>query len=125
MVAYSFKRRFCDDVAEGRKRQTIRGERARHARPGERVQLFFGMRTRQCRKLRADPLCTAVVPVWIVVKEGGTASVSVDDGPMQPVSTEFAQADGFADPDDFTRFWRETHGVGSFVGVLIRWDPDA
>ena len=66
--------------------------------------------------------------VWTlpVVALGVTmASLSVDEGPMQPVSTEFAQADGFADPDDFTRFWRETHGVGSFVGVLIRWDPDA
>ena len=92
---------------------------------GERVQLFFGMRTKHCRKLRADPLCTAVVPVRIEIAEAGTATVSLDAGPMQPVSVAFARADGFADPEDFTRFWRETHGVGSFVGVLISWDPDA
>ncbi len=47
MVAYSFKKRFAPPIlfglthgplAEGMKRQTIRNDRKRHARPAEEIQ---------------------------------------------------------------------------------------
>ncbi len=61
MVAYSFDRRFVPAIVSGAKRQTIRAHRARHARPGETLQLYTGMRTRQCRKIvERDPVCTRI-----------------------------------------------------------------
>ncbi|MEJ0016825.1 MAG: ASCH domain-containing protein [Acetobacteraceae bacterium] len=46
MVAYSFKRDFAAPILAGIKRQTIRADRRRHARPGEVLQLYTGMRTK-------------------------------------------------------------------------------
>ena len=64
MVAYSFKKRFGPPILAGAKAQTIRADRKRHARPGEFVQLFTGMRTRQCRRLGETP-CLSVEPIRI------------------------------------------------------------
>ncbi len=58
MVAYNFNPRFALAVVHGAKRQTIRAPRKRHARLGERLQLYTGMRTRTCRLLRDDVFCT-------------------------------------------------------------------
>lgn len=125
MVAYSFQRRFCDKVASWEKRQTIRAERKRHARPGELIQLYFAMRTKHCRKLIApDPVCLSVDPILIIVPVGaGVANVQTHGcSELAPVSDHFAQMDGFDDAEDFTRFWLSAHGAGEFRGVLIRWD---
>ena len=51
MVAYSFKKQFGPPILAGTKAQTIRADRKRHVRSGELVQLYTGMRTRQCRRL--------------------------------------------------------------------------
>ena len=57
MVAYSFKSQFEEPIVAREKRQTVRGFRKRHARPGEPIQLYVGMRTRNCRKiLTPDPI---------------------------------------------------------------------
>lgn len=47
MVAYNFQARFAPLVESGRKTITIRtrGTARRHARPGDRVQLYTGHRT--------------------------------------------------------------------------------
>lgn len=123
MVAYSFQKRFCDDVAGFVKHQTIRANRKRHAYVGEPVQLYYGMRSKHCRKLiHPDPVCTAVIPIRIGVPEGtGVALVSLDGALFDYVSDAFARADGFDDVHDFTRFWFDTHGPVNFSGVLIRW----
>lgn len=138
MVAYSFKRRFVTPIQAGLaishptyfgpvlpKRQTIRADRRRHARPGEEVQLYCGMRTRQCfligraRCIAAQPIefRFARKEIWI-------------DGPIpQHVRTtasldEFARGDGFRDFDDMRSFfWATEHGAEFFNGVLIRWEP--
>jgi len=77
MVAYSFKKVFVRQIETGRKRQTIRADRKRHARPGEPVQIYTGMRTRHCRKIIEDPICESVTPIRIVVPED-----SVSDWPF-------------------------------------------
>lgn len=48
MVAYSFKRQFGPPILAGTKGGTIRNDRKRHARPGEELQLYHGMRTKSC-----------------------------------------------------------------------------
>ncbi len=144
MVAYSFAPMFADQVATLFKRQTVRAQRHRHARVGEAVQLYTGMRTRQCRKLvPQDPVCIAVSPIvietamtWGLITLIEIDGVNLDDAGIE----RFATADGFgieAIGDQHFKatgqtgsarwnmgmFWLERHGLGRFEGVLIRWEP--
>ena len=123
MVAYSFKKRFVPLIEAGLKRQTIRGERKRHARRGEPLQLYFGMRTAHCRKIIDDPICEAVWPIslWVPTKlEPCTIRFG---GAGRYIDHDFAVRDGFESVEDFTRFWFDTHGPGTFHGVVIGWGP--
>lgn len=100
MVAYSFHPIFAPAVVDGSKGQTIRAERrhpARHARPGERVQLYTGLRTRQARKLvTPDPVCRAVRSITIIRAAVGASiqGIRVDGVPVEDLEA-FARADGF------------------------------
>jgi hypothetical protein len=143
MVAYSFKPRFVVPIRAGLgldappiplvrpKRQTIRaiGKR-RHARPGEQLQLYQGMRTRDCF-LIGEARCVNVVGVRVHVNGGritiapGTRDEHAFDKAAQ--LDAFAQRDGFDDWSEMQEFWREEHGhlaqLGPFVGLLILWEP--
>lgn len=122
MVAYSFHKRFADLVAAGHKRQTIRAHRKRHARPGEPVQLYTGMRTRHCRKLISpDPICVSVRNIGIDV--AGAMFALESDG-FEPITEAFALADGFQNIDAMLAFWRQNHGAEMFHGVMIQWEPN-
>lgn len=140
MVAYSFKPRFVNPILKGLgqlsldpagpivphvhpKRQTIRavGKR-RHARPGETLQLYTGMRTRQCRKI-GEARCVDVLPIRIVVREH-SMPISLDGAHVGGGrSQDFARADGFTGIEDMHEFWKREHGLGTFHGLLIRWVP--
>lgn len=52
MAAYNFKSQFVPKIESGEKTQTVRriGKRV-HAKPGQPVQLYTGMRTKKCRKI--------------------------------------------------------------------------
>lgn len=122
MVAYSFKARFASRILDGSKRQTIRNDRKRHARPGEVLQLYTGMRTRQCRLL-GRAVCVAVAPIRL---DFINDQVEIDgDHPIiaRRLLDVFARQDGFDDWADLCRFWTDTHETPeSFSGVLIIWD---
>jgi hypothetical protein len=143
MVAYSFQKRFIPPITIGLglpirpedqddraatmltpKRQTIRAVGLRrHARPGETLQLFTGMRTKQCR-LIGEATCSSVEPVIIWVD---SRAIAIERGKLmlgRAAMTEFARNDGFANPEDMAQFWRTEHkGIAKFEGFLIRWEP--
>jgi len=130
MVAYSFNARFAPRIAAGTKTQTIRADRRRHARPGELLQLFSGMRTRFCAKIMPDPLCIGVDPLALRFDAEGRIVLAAIDGVRVADLPAFALADGFDSTDDMADFWRRTHGLAAnsgghfiFRGVLIRWVP--
>lgn len=143
MVAYNFHKMFAPQVEVLTKWQTIRAHRKRHARPGEPVQLYTGMRTRHCRKLiDPDPTCVRVVPIEIrtsAMIDDRLVSISVNGHLLDRSAIElFARADGFAPEainglsplatgatarENMGKFWVATHGEGRFDGVLIRWRP--
>lgn len=135
MVAYSFKAQFEEPIVSLVKRQTVRGRRKRHARPGEDLQLFTAMRTRHCRKLLTpDPVCLDVRHISIDVSPRDPniiASIEIDGIPLDDDEiVEFAIADGFgcdragACPRfRMGRFWLQSHSAGTFEGVVIRWEP--
>jgi hypothetical protein len=148
MVAYSFKRQFVRPIRIGLgllpaepeiidgpmpqayeivmphpKRQTIRGERRRHARPGENLQLYCGMRTKGCF-LIGNARCLSVYQIRLWVGLDYLALGSTGQG----ITDEFAQADGFADAKAMHEFWRKNNSPGPLSGgwwrgVLIKWEP--
>lgn len=120
MVAYSFQASFAPLVASGEKRQTIRAEgKRRHARVGDLLQLYTGMRTKSCRKLMApDPVCTFSDAVYLCRGIGSPAVLIAGQEVLSPDA--FARADGFKDFDAMLDWFGKTHGL-PFVGVLIRW----
>lgn len=138
MVAYSYKRRFVTPIRIGLglsirpedrdeeaatmllpKRQTIRAVGLRrHARPGETLQHYCGMRHPSCF-LIGRGVCVSVSEISIMVRKGSLRVSLID--PVQ--LDDFAQADGFASAEDMHVFWRTEHGLGRFEGVLIRWEP--
>jgi hypothetical protein len=124
MVAYSFNPRFVEPIRQGLKTQTIRahGQR-RHARPGELLQLYTGMRTAHCRRILPDTPCLTVMEVKITFREGEIARIVTDGVPVRDLDA-FALRDGFVDAVDMWAFWRDHHPEtvpGCFRGVLIEW----
>ncbi len=118
MVAYNFQKEFSSDVETGKKRQTIRAHRkdGRHAKPGDKLQLYTGMRTKSCRKLvDPDPTCTSTEEITIA-QDG----ISYSDGGVSMTPEVVAKRDGFATFEAMAEFFRKTHGL-PFTGVLIRW----
>lgn len=135
MVAYSFQKQFAEAILEGRKLQTIRGERKRHARPGEEMQLYVGMRTRHCRLL-ARRMCISVHTITIsfagrdcddgVVVTYGASARGIDNALLKlPDGKDaLARRDGFSSWSQLKAFWRIHHpGIDRFEGVLISWAP--
>lgn len=147
MVAYSFKKQFIEPILVGLgeriavgkplpeenvyfpKRQTIRamGKR-RHARPGEVIQLYTAMRTKQCRKL-GEARCASVEGVLLKWSEWPSfCTFDLKDGrwigSTRPIKDmdEFACADGFHDFAAMKKFWADEHGGATFEGVLIKWE---
>lgn len=121
MVAYSFKPRFVAPIQAGTKRQTIRADRKRHARVGEQLQLYTGMRTKQC-KLIGRATCVSVDLVLLNFADHGVVRINgivlFSDSAMQ----EFARSDGFSSWADMRAFWQENHpGADQFEGVIIGW----
>lgn len=121
MVAYSFQKQFVPFIECGLKAQTIRADRKRHARPGETLQLYFGMRTKHCR-LIGTAICFSIQPIVIDLRE---AMISGQSGNSLTTIAEldaFARRDGFDDWMAMRLFWSNHHPkILAFTGMLIRW----
>jgi hypothetical protein len=134
MVAINFTV-FQDKILSGEKRQTIR--KAARCKPGDRLQLYTGMRTKQCRKL-GDAVCMDVVGIGLSrshLEFHEHGSVEIPSERMiardiaRPVKLfdvdnimphEFAQIDGFSNLDDMLNFFDRNYGL-PFEGVVITW----
>jgi hypothetical protein len=130
MVAYNFQPMFELPIVALAKLGTIRkaGTR-RHARPGEKLQLYTGMRTRSCR-LMATATCSANDRIRISFEHyvivigqhpNAVRLVVIDDAHMHLVDN-FARADGFGDFAEMKAFWLRAHGPDDFDGRWIQWD---
>lgn len=136
MVAYSFQAQFVAPIVTRTKRQTVRAIRKRNPREGERLQLYVGMRTKACRKIIPDPVCTGWELVRIAVDPAHPAiiaAIRVGAHDLNAVEIErFARFDGFAAAPSggapytarraMGAFWLQHHGAGMFEGVVIRWE---
>lgn len=128
MVAYNFQQQFADDVESGKKPHTIR-ERGKRRPPnvGEELQLYTGMRTKNCRILkRATCRLVEVIEIRSRHRHVLIGTPSGDDYQFNRIDGEvlerFALADGFASVDAFFEFFKKPAG-DYFSGFLIHWEP--
>lgn len=127
MVAYSFQPRFIEPIRQGLKTQTIRATGLRrHARPGELLQLYSGMRTAHSTRILPDTPCLEVMQVEITFALGARPLIDRirTDGVRIRDLDAFAIRDGFTDREDMSAFWRDHHPhatAAGFDGVLIEW----
>lgn len=114
MVAINFSPQFAEDVAAGRKTQTIR--QTARVKAGQVIQLYTGQRTRACKKL-GDAECIDCTYVGLTARGITLGDVSKFPRNMD----EFARADGF---ENYAAMWAWFSGrykTTSFTGVVIRW----
>lgn len=152
MVAYSFDRRFVEQIEMGFKRQTIRAPRRRHARVGEALQLYTAMRTKACRLIRDDVVCTRLDEVRLDLRAladapvprnsrqlralvaGAALPLAINGMPIEGAARDvLAEQDGFlgwefaggaiAPFDAMVLYWMGAHGACLFDGVMISWSP--
>ena len=126
MVAYNFKPRFAPLIVVGTKRQTIRRPRIgrhRHARDGEKVQLYTGLRTKAVTLLGVAE-CLGIASVRLNFLRD---RITVDDGACWHLCAPerldaFARNDGLEDWADMKATFREIHGdMIEFFGTIIYW----
>lgn len=117
MTSIGFKKEFAPAVEARTKRQSIRPNS--RFKVGQKLQLYFGMRTSHCRKLAADdPTVQSVDPV--VIDRG---FISVGGRPLDGIDRDrMARADGFPDWDAFEAFFRDSEQGLPFYGQLVKWD---
>lgn len=136
MVALSFKRHFVEPIRMGLglvgihpnltpKRHTIRSERAdrRRPKPGDLLQLYCGMRTKQCF-LIGEARCTDVSDIALLFDEDAVVTRGIKAIVPHELDA-FARRDGFPDWSALKHFWREKHpsATSEFRGVIIMWEP--
>lgn len=125
MVAINFTV-FQEKILSGEKRQTVR--LTARCKPGDRLQLYTGLRTKACRKL-GEAVCEAVLPV--IVRENGLhfrnrgikaiyALYPGQPGGAEAMADRFARADGFSCWQACAAFFREKYGL-PFEGQVIVW----
>lgn len=128
MAAYNFQRRFKGKIRTGAKRCTIRARRKNGYVPavGERIDLYVGMRTKQCERVRRGVPVRAVRPIIINTCRLSTGEIDIDgvilDGRVLPSIDIYrlARNDGFTGVVDFAAFFYEKHGESANL-YLIEW----
>lgn len=109
---------FIDKVVSGEKRQTIRA--GKRFKVGDTLYHYTGMRTKKCRKIRPETVCTSVEE--IIMQQGvGEFRVTVNGEILwSPAVHKLAIADGFEGKWDFYEFFNRTHGL-PFIGQVVKW----
>ena len=120
MVAFSFMKRFVADVEAGRKLQTMR-KGALRCKVGDRVQLYYGQRTKHCRKL-AESVCKIALPVRL-----SPYFITVFDWTFPESERDIiARMDGFKNWEELVEFFFPFGWCGNsddFIGGLYQWAP--
>ena len=127
MPAINFKKQFADDVECGHKRQTVRAPRKdgrAHAKVGDRLKLYTGMRTKGCRLL-GEATVARIATIWmdaVSMKLNGQHVFSTLHSRDDPITdNEFAKADGFEGFTEMADWFGDVHGL-PFEGVVIYWN---
>ena len=118
MPALNFKLRFVSRIANGSKPHTIRAWRQRPFKVGDNLAFYTGMRTKQCRCIRANARCSAVHAIKVDSRRRTVtlAGRRLTRGEVKAL----ARKDGFLRVEDFWDFFEKTPGQ-VLLGQLIEW----
>lgn len=115
---------FIDKILSGEKRQTIRraSPKWENVKVGDKLTLYTGLRTKQCRKL-GEAVVESITPITLIprtedcaVKTAlGTFLLTVFD------LRKLVFADGFYSTYDFWNFFTEHYGNETINMNVIRW----
>lgn len=111
-------------IQAGTKPHTIRALRVdgRDPLPGDMLQLYTGLRTKAAKLIRSEA-CEYTHDISIQQSAGNVHHVLLAGQPMSQANIEqLAQFDGFANADEFVRYFEKAHGL-PFTGLLIGWFP--
>ena len=121
MPAFNFQKRFVEKVESGEKKQTIRTHRkdGRNPRVGQTAFLYFGMRTKSCRKI-GEGIITSVEPI-VINRNGPFIDIAVGADPLGHYEkVNLSRVDGFGCFHEMLEWFETTHGL-PFYGFLIKW----
>jgi hypothetical protein len=122
MPALSFQKQFCPKVRRGEKTHSIRAKRARPWKVGDKVALYYAMRTKQCTLLGRS---TVVKVDDIVLTDGEKFDIRINGELLAADEAEsFARRDGFDCLRAMADFWRKNYSIHisvSWSGDIIHW----
>lgn len=118
---------FIDKILSGEKRQTIRkaGKKWENVKVGDKLTLYTGLRTKQCRKLgEAEVESIEDIRIETEVNDKRTIfwgevfvnNKKLDDGTIRYL----AELDGFKYTFEFLDFFNSHYGE-DFKGKIIKW----
>lgn len=126
MVSFNFQPEFIPDIESGRKVGTIR--RTLRCQPGQKMHLYTGLRTRECR-LIAVKECNQVLRCIIEPRGVALAKPQYKGEPFGLAQLELSGSDIFAMADGFRNFMHmyewflDRYKQEVFHGFLYRWKP--
>lgn len=115
---------FIDKILAGEKRQTIRraSPKWQNVKAGDKLTLYAGLRTKQCRKL-GEAILESITPIMIDT-ECDNVAVETPLGDFNldlPALNDLVARDGFISNDEFFKFFCLNYKVGRFKMFVIRW----
>ncbi|HWY12339.1 MAG TPA: ASCH domain-containing protein [Bacteroidia bacterium] len=118
MALIGFRKQFERQIKNGRKKQTVRKFRKRPIKVGEKLHLYTGLRTKDCKKIK-DVVCKSIDRVTI---QPSRSKVFISNYELRLGEIEiFAKADGFKNSVEFFELFKKMHGSKKFEGNLIKW----
>jgi hypothetical protein len=130
---------FKDKILSGEKTQTIRALRKYPINVGDRLYLYWKLRTKQCKKLH-EAICTEIFYIIFpkspndpLLRCGGeclifdsNSGMSVNITIMSPIEeSDLAHRDGFSSSTKFRQFFYEQHNISEAPKIsifqVIRW----
>lgn len=115
---------FIDKILSGEKRQTIRraSPKWENVKVGDKLTLYTGLRTKQCRKL-GEAVVESITPIVLVpMEEDCAVKTALGNFLLRPFNLRIlAFADGFDSTFDFWNFFTEHYGNETINMNVIRW----
>lgn len=120
MPILNFNKKFASKVKRGLKTQTIRRFRKFPIKPGDKLYLYTGLRTKYAKKLR-EAICIDTEIIRIdhdgIERERRLRKSFFHE---REALNRFAKSDGFKDWNEMLTWWLKVHGL-PFEGTLISW----
>ena len=122
-----FQTRFEDDIRNGLKISTIRGEA--RCRPGDTLSLrkWSGKPYRTKQVILGEVRCVTVKRIRLYMSDDDKLGVTIDGLPSRKITylNALASIEGFSDFRELTQWFQANHGISkdkSFEGAQIIWD---